>query len=183
MVHKLRSPTRRIDNMGLKVEQLFLKLPRKELAIAGRDNTRDGVDLDDEAMVGYLKRNAVSSFIRSHTTLHNHFHDFDPFPAMPSVSDIIGFDTNPFAKTMIIAQINDNTAKVQGYVFVRKKRERRRMSLSEIDEFQEYVWGGKRIASVSDFERLVQLVDFQVRAIPAEGHRFDAVKFSFEAVA
>jgi len=102
---------------------------------------------------------------------------------MPSLNDIFALHGNPYERTMIIAQTDQDTGKVLGYLLLRKIKEMRRLSSDEIDEFQKYLRGGKLLENRTDFEQLTQLCNFRYKAVPVDGSRFDKEKFLFEDVA
>lgn len=181
MTTKIGSPTKKINKMQLRKEQMFMKLARTELIVIGCNNAIDGVDIDLFRRLKELKKVGLERKFRSHSILHNHPSN-QKFSAMPSLPDIFGLHGDPFVKTSIIAQTDLRTGEVKGYTFLRKKIERRKLTLDEMDKFQEYLYEGKRADNMPNFNHLLQLCGMQYRCVPTEGHQFNRRKCLFEAI-
>jgi len=111
-----RSPKEIIEERR-SVEHFYVKFPGENLTEASIEgsNKKDRVKLDVDKVELMLKERKRGTY----SNLHTHPNDL-PGAAYPSYDDIKNFLTHDKAKTMWIAQQNQETGKVEGYFCLRK---------------------------------------------------------------
>ena len=159
-MNKKRSPREIIEGeKDSKLEHGYIKFPGEEMIPATLRIYKDKVDWNYEKVKG-MRYNNKGSYSGIHT------HPYDPSKhtnrriteasPLPSGSDLKGFLKDDNAKTIVIAQQNQDTGKVDGYFVLRKTKDTLPIGFSHTDnseEFkQKYFSGGlingiKRIAS------------------------------------
>lgn len=130
-MEKRKSPRETLERHDPKVEHIYAKFPREELIDVTLTGNEYGAEHDDKKLLGVLKqremkRDGELTRLPNYTDLHNHpvtegeIHD----EALPSTEDIKTFLQTRSIKTMAIAQQDQKTGEVQGYLLIRKKRDR-----------------------------------------------------------
>ena len=115
---KKYSPTKTIEKGGdSTVEQAYMKFPREAPIPISKDSTITSVGEDRNI----IKKNIERKGNTKYTHIHTHpFSEGYALQGIPSKGDLLNFYSENERENMIIAQRDEKTGKVQGYVFLSK---------------------------------------------------------------
>jgi len=170
MKKKRKTPTERIQSFfHPDLESAWIKTPGKIKSVKGYRRAKKSVKFESP---DYL-----------HTQIHTHpMHYPNDFfyragLGIPSLNDFAQFFENKNIKTMIVAQINPKLKKVEGYTFVRKKKqfvsEKSKNLISKLE-----VKNG--LTPHDQFGDILNSRYIQCRFVPVKGYKFNPAEFIYQ---
>jgi len=118
MNRKKYNPTKTIEEGGdSTVEHSYIKFPREAPIPVSRESTITSVKDDGKLIKENLKKRGKTKYTHIHTHPYSKGYAVQ---GVPSGGDLSNFYSNNRRKNMVIAQRDDETGKVQGYVFLSK---------------------------------------------------------------
>jgi hypothetical protein len=140
---KKRSPKEIIEESDdPKIEHAYIKFPGREIVSVTSRATKDMAELDYEKIRELYEKNQGKKYTQIHT------HPYDPAKyskrkiteasPLPSGSDMALFLKDDNARTMVIAQQNQDTGKVAGYFMLRKTKKTKPIGASPIDTQKDF---------------------------------------------
>lgn len=180
---KRKTPTEIIERVyNPSLESAYIKLPRKNPHNVSSNREPNSV-MSDYKKIGKLLKKGGKYFSHIHT--HPYFLKSNTPDVLPSLNDLDNFLIHrKHEKTMIIAQQNSETGKVEGYFVMRKtKKTPKGISKDKIEEFEEKycqrLVDSQKHDSPYPYTAINQIAkkfNLQYRFIPAKRYGFDYFK-------
>lgn len=184
---KKRTNREIIEDENPKGEHAYIKFPRERLIPLTKKSEVEHVSENKlKKMIEFIKRGR-KKYLELHTHLYN---EDNPFicDALPSVTDIMKYNSNTNSKGLGIIQRNEKTGQIMGYttIFGKKlpKEELEKISPVKYTYSRYKLTHGEEGASVQDsldsLKEVLSKYGERIRFNPARGYRFNESTGNFE---
>lgn len=112
---KIRSPRESIESENSHIETAFIKFPGQELI-------KVSLPISDGARQALYDQKKIDDLVRKYGKEYMDIHTHVLSESAPSQQDISSFLDSKSAKTMVVASVDENSGKLQGYFILRKRR-------------------------------------------------------------